>query len=117
MAGSVATRSVVAALTGKALQLTTFFRRCCSNALDVATLLRWLATRWISQRCCDGQQRARPRSVLLRCPAARWASERCCDVRQRYNSGQRYTTTFLFLFFFFTRQLEERKKMGEREKF
>jgi hypothetical protein len=87
MAGSVAARSVVATLAGNALQLAAFFRRCCSNALDVATLLRWPATRWTSRRCCDGRQRVGPRSVLLRCPAARWASERCCDVRQRYNSG------------------------------
>jgi hypothetical protein len=28
-----------------------------SNALDLATLLRWPTTRWTSQRCCDGQQR------------------------------------------------------------
>jgi hypothetical protein len=110
MAGSVAARNIVAALAGNALQLAAFFRRCYNNALDVATLLRWLATRWTSRHCCDGRQRARPRSVLLRCPAARWASERCCDVRQRYNSGQQR-------FCFFTRQLEERKKMGEREKF
>jgi hypothetical protein len=63
MARSVAARSVVAALAGNALQLAAFFRRCCSNALDVATLLRWPATRWTSQRCCDGQQRAGPQSV------------------------------------------------------
>jgi len=54
MAENVAARSVVAALAGNALQLAAFFRRCCSNALDVATLLRWPATGWTSQRCCDG---------------------------------------------------------------
>jgi hypothetical protein len=45
MAGSVATRNVVAALAGNALQLATFLRRYYSNALDVATLLRWPAMR------------------------------------------------------------------------
>jgi len=45
MAGSVGARSVVAALADNALQLAAFFRRCCSNALDVATLLRWPTTR------------------------------------------------------------------------
>jgi len=45
MAGSVAARSIVAALAVNALQLAAFFRRCCSKALDVATLLRWPATR------------------------------------------------------------------------
>jgi hypothetical protein len=39
MAGSVAARSVVAALAVNALQLAAFFRRCCSNALDIAMLL------------------------------------------------------------------------------
>jgi hypothetical protein len=66
MAESVAARSVVAALAGNALQLAAFFRHCCNNALDLATLLRWPTTRWTSQRCCDGQQCAGPRSVLLR---------------------------------------------------
>jgi hypothetical protein len=45
MAGSVAARSVVAALANNALQFVAFFRRCYSNALDVATLLRWPAIR------------------------------------------------------------------------
>jgi hypothetical protein len=26
-----------------------------NNVLDVATLLRWPAKRWTSQRCCDGR--------------------------------------------------------------
>jgi hypothetical protein len=107
MAGSVAARSVVAALAGNALQLAAFFRRCCSNALDVATLLRWPATRWTSRRCCDGRQRAGPRSVLLRCPAARWASKRCYDVRQRYNSN---------IFVFFLPDNLKREKEWEKER-
>jgi len=118
MAGSIAARSVVAALAGNALQLAAFFRHCCNNALDVKTLLRWPATRWTSQHCCDGRQRAGPRSVLLRCPAARWASQRCCDVRQRARPRsfaamsdsattpanaalQRFCFCFFFVFFFF----------------
>jgi len=117
MVGSVAARNVVAALVDNALQLATFFRRCCSNALDVATLLRWPATRWALQRCCDGQQRAGPRNMLLRCPATHWASERCCDVRQRYNSGQRCAAAFLFLFlfFFYPTTLREKKNGKKRE--
>jgi hypothetical protein len=55
MVGSVAARSVIVALAVNALQLVAFFRRCCSNALDVATLLRWLATHWTSRCCCDGR--------------------------------------------------------------
>jgi len=45
MAGNVAARSVVTALAGNTLQLVAFFQRYCSNALDVATLLQWPATR------------------------------------------------------------------------
>ncbi len=55
MAGSVAARSVVAALAGNALQLVAFFRHCCNNALDLAALLRWPTARWTSRRCCDGR--------------------------------------------------------------
>ncbi len=47
MAGNAVARNVVAALAGNALQLATFLRRYCSNALDLAALLRWPAT-----RCC-----------------------------------------------------------------
>jgi len=64
MAGSIAARSIVIGLAGNALQLAAFFRRCCSNALDVATLLRWPVMRWTSQRYCDGRQRAGPRNVV-----------------------------------------------------
>jgi hypothetical protein len=39
-------------------------------------------------------------AAVLRCPAA------------RYNSS-----VFVFVCFFYTQQLEERKRMGEREKF
>jgi hypothetical protein len=93
MAGSVGARSVIAALVGNALQLAAFLWRYWSNALDVATLLRWPATRWRSHRCCDGQQRAGRRTVaamasnaldvatLLRWPATCWTSQRCCDGR------------------------------------
>jgi hypothetical protein len=56
-------------------------------------------------------------AMLLRWPTTRWTSQRCCDVRQRFNFGKRCSAAFLFIFFFFTRQLEERKKMGERKKF
>jgi hypothetical protein len=74
-----------------------------SNALDLATLLRWPATRWTSQRYCDGRQRAGPRNVVamsdITTTPANTALQRFCFC------------------FFFTRQLEERKKMGEREKF
>jgi hypothetical protein len=143
---------------GATLQLFATLQRW-PGALHLAALLRrWstthcslqrssgaaAATRWMLQRCCngqqrvgpcgvaamadsaldlaacyyDGRQRVGPRNVLLRCPAARWASERCYDVRQRYNFGQRSTAAFLFFFFFFfARQLEERKRMGERKKF
>ncbi len=62
------------------------------NALDLAAVLRWPTTHWTSQRCCDVRQRATT-------PA---------------NSGQRFC---FFLFFIYTRQLQERKRMGEREKF
>jgi hypothetical protein len=65
MAKNVAARNVVAALADNSLQLAMFFRRYCNNALDVATLLRWPATRWTSQRCCDDRKRARARNVLL----------------------------------------------------
>jgi hypothetical protein len=47
MAGNAVARNVVAALAGNALQLAAFLRRYCSNALDLAALLRWPAT-----RCC-----------------------------------------------------------------
>jgi hypothetical protein len=116
MAGSVAARSVVTVLANNALQLATFLRRCCSNALDIATLLRWQTSQRVAAMSDSAldltacyynvRQRVGPRSVLLRCSATRWASERCYDVRQRF-----------FFFFFFTRQLEERERMGERKKF
>jgi hypothetical protein len=43
--------------------------------------------------------------AVLRCAAA------------RYNFSQHYAAVFLFFCFFYTRQLEKRKRMGEREKF
>jgi hypothetical protein len=58
------------------------------NALDLAAVLRW--------------------------PTTHWTSQRCCDVRQRATTPAKFQR---FCFFFYTRQLEERKRMGEREKF
>jgi hypothetical protein len=49
-------------------------------------------------------------AAVLRWSTTHWTSQRWCDVRQR-------ATTPAFFFFFNTRQLEERKRMGEREKF
>jgi hypothetical protein len=63
------------------------------NALDLAAVLRWPTTHWTSQQCCDVWQRATT--------PANAALQSFC----------------FFLFFFYTRQLEERKRMGEREKF
>jgi len=70
MAGSVAARNVVAALAGNALQLAAFFQRCCSNALDVATLLQWPIARWTSQRVAAMSYNALGLGALLRCPTA-----------------------------------------------
>jgi hypothetical protein len=74
MAGNVVARNVVTSLAGNALQLATFLRRYCSNALDLVMLLRWLATR----RCYDN---ALDLATLLRWPATRWTSQRCCGGR------------------------------------
>jgi hypothetical protein len=88
-------------------------QRCCDGQQRgvVAT------TRWTSQRCYDGRQRVEPRSgatmvgnVLDLTTLLRWPT-------MRYKSGQRYAATFLRFCFFFTQQLEEIKRMGEREKF
>jgi hypothetical protein len=35
------------------------------NALDLAAVVRWPTTRWTSQWCYDGRQRAGPRSVFF----------------------------------------------------
>jgi hypothetical protein len=119
MAGNTVARNVVATLAGNVLQLAAFLRRYCSNALDLAAFLRRYCSnaldlvallRWPATRCC--YDNVLDLATLLRWPATRWTSQRCCDVRQRAK-----TPAFLFLFFFYTRQLEERKKMGEREKF
>jgi hypothetical protein len=61
------------------------------------------ATRWTSQRCCDGQQRAGPQSVAAMSDSAATPA-----------NAQRFC---FFFFLIFTRQLEERKRMGGREKF
>jgi len=86
------------------------------NGLDLATLLRWLTRGWTSQRYCDGRQEAGPRNAaamadkrLDLAAVLRWPATRC-------SPGQHYAASFLF-FFFFTRQLQEKKRMGEREKF
>jgi len=68
MAGSVAARSIVAALAGNALQLAAFFRCCCSNTLDVTTLLRWSATCWTSQHVVAMSGSALGLGALLQCP-------------------------------------------------
>jgi hypothetical protein len=71
--------------------------------VDNATLLQQCAGLHSSVAMADN---ALDLTAVLRCPAA------------RYNSGQRCAAAFLFFFvFFYTRQLEERKRMGEREKF
>jgi len=46
MAGSVAAHSVVAALADNALQLATFFRHCCSNALDFTACYYDTTKKW-----------------------------------------------------------------------
>jgi len=71
MAGSAAARNVATALVGNALQLTTFLR-CCSlqHCYDTAA-----ATRWTSQRFCNGQQRGAA-------TVTRWILQWCCDGRQ-----------------------------------
>ncbi len=75
MAGNAVARNVVTALAGNALQLAVFLRRYCSNALDLAALLRWPATR----RCYDNTLDL---ATLLRWLATRWTSQQCCDGRQ-----------------------------------
>jgi hypothetical protein len=113
MAGNAVARNIVAALAGNALQLAAFLRRYYSNALDLATLLRWPATR----RCYDN---ALDLATLLRWSAT-W---RCCGntldlttvlrcSAARYNSGQRCAATF---FFFFTPDNLKREKEWEKER-
>jgi len=147
LAGSVvAIRSNVAALAGSAAATRSNFASLASNALQLATMLRprSAATRGdaaASHRCCDGRQGAEPHNaammarnglglvVLLRWPERarpcsatmmagngldltvllRWPAARC-------SPGQHCAAMFLF-FLFFTRQLQERKRMGERKKF
>ncbi len=97
------------------------------------------ATRWTSQRCCDGQQRAGRRNVatmaskaldlaaLLRWPVARWTS-RCVAAMSGNALGletllrcpttlQLWPTLRCSVFVFFTRQLEERKRMEKERSF
>jgi hypothetical protein len=45
-----------------------FFQRCCSNALDVATLLRWPIARWTLQHVAAMSDSALGLGALLRCP-------------------------------------------------
>jgi hypothetical protein len=70
MAESVAARSIVTTLAGNALQFAAFLRRCCSNALDVATLLRWPATRWTLRCVAAMSGSALGLGALLRCLTA-----------------------------------------------
>ncbi len=118
MTGNAVARNVVAALAGNALQLAAFLRRYYNNALDLAALLRWPAT-----RCC--YDNALDLATLLRWSATRWTSQRCCDGRQRTGprSGAAMSGSalqlqrFCFFFVFFTPDNLKRKRMGEREKF
>jgi hypothetical protein len=76
-----------------------------SNALDLATLLRWPTARWTSQRVAAMSGSTLGLEALLRCPTA-------LQLRPTLRCS-----VFVLFFLFFTRQLEERKRMGEREKF
>ncbi len=104
MAENAVVCNVVAALAGNALDLAALLRwpatrRCYDNALDLATLLRWSATRWTSQRCCDGRQRARPHSGAAMSSSALQLQRFC----------------FFFLFFFTPDNLK-REKEWEKER-
>jgi len=124
MAGGGATLQLLATLQRwpGALQLAALLRRWptthCSLQRSSGTIA---ATRWMSQRCCDGQQRVGCRNVAAMADSALDLATCCYDVWQRVGprsvAAMSDSTTTTFLFFFFTRQLEERKRMGEREKF
>jgi hypothetical protein len=75
-----------------------------SNALDLAALLRWSTAHWTSQRVAAMSGNALGLGALLRCPTT-------LQLRPTLRCS-----VFVFVFFF-TRQPEERKRMGEREKF
>ncbi len=118
MARNAVARNVVAALADNALQLAAFLRRYCSNALDLAALLRWPTT-----RCC--YDNALNLATLLRWPATRWTSQRCCDGRQRTGprSGAAMSDSALQLrpnssvfVFFFTPDNLKREKEWEKER-
>jgi hypothetical protein len=80
-----------------------------SNALDLAALLRWPTVRWTSQRVAAMSDSALGLGVLLRCPTTLQLRPTLrCNV---------FVFVFFFVSFFFTGQLEERKRMGERKKF
>ncbi len=77
-------------------------QRCCGAGRQRAAVYSVLAA--LLQQCyCDGQQHAGPRNVAAMSGSAVPAA----------------LPAFLFfiLFFLYTQQLEERKRMGEREKF
>jgi hypothetical protein len=78
-----------------------------SNVLDLTALLRWPTARWTSQRVAAMSGSALGLGALLRCPIA-------LQLRPTLHY---IVFVFVCFFFFFTRQLEERKRMGEREKF
>jgi hypothetical protein len=58
--------------------------------------------------CCDVRQRAGPRSFAAMSDNATTPANAAL---------QRFCFCFFFVSFFFTGQLEERKRMGERKKF
>jgi hypothetical protein len=72
-----------------------------SNALDLAALLRWSVARWTSRCVAAMSGSALGLGALLRCPTALqlWPTLRCS------------------VFVFFTRQLEERKRMEKERSF
>ncbi len=93
MAENTIARNVVATLASNVLQLAAFLQRYCSNALDLAALLRRPATRCYYDNALD-------LATLLRWSATRWTSQRCCDGRQRATTPANATLQ-RFCFFLF----------------
>ncbi len=135
MAGGDSTLQLLATLQQwpGALQLAALLRRWpathCSlqRSSDAAA-----ATRWTSQRCCDGQQRAGLRSVAAMADSALDLAACCCDVRQcarprsvaamsdnvttSANAAlQRFCFCFCLFFFFYPTTLRKKKNGRERE--
>ncbi len=76
-----------------------------SNVLDLAALLRWPAARWTSRCVATMFGSALGLRVLLRCPTT-------LQLRPTLRCS-----VFVLFFFFFTRQLEERKGMEKERSF